>query len=144
MRRLSSSGAVWHAPDRSNQHLVAHLCQTGKDVFDARTGLGDALIAAFLCLRNRLVLAALALDVHTPALPIEARLTLAVDIALVGINVAAGVGGIDHLTGGGLGLGLALVKNLVEVHKGHVTVHSDGLGQGSAFTVLLPLSFEYA
>lgn len=47
-------------------------------------------------------------------------------------------------TGGGLGLGLALVKNLVEVHKGHVTVHSDGLGQGSAFTVLLPLSFEYA
>jgi signal transduction histidine kinase len=45
-------------------------------------------------------------------------------------------------TGGGLGLGLALVKNLVEAHKGHVTVHSDGAAQGSVFTVLLPLYVE--
>jgi signal transduction histidine kinase len=42
-------------------------------------------------------------------------------------------------TGGGLGLGLALVENLVEAHKGHVTVQSDGKGHGSVFTVLLPL-----
>jgi signal transduction histidine kinase len=42
-------------------------------------------------------------------------------------------------TGGGLGLGLALVKNLVEAHQGSVTVHSAGEGQGSTFTVLLPL-----
>lgn len=45
-------------------------------------------------------------------------------------------------TGSGLGLGLALVKNLVEAHKGHVTVHSDGKGQGSVFSVLLPLYAE--
>lgn len=47
-------------------------------------------------------------------------------------------------TGGslGLGLGLALVKNLVEVHKGTVTVYSAGEGQGNAFTVHLLLYVE--
>ncbi len=38
---------------------------------------------------------------------------------------------------GGLGLGLALVRSLVELHGGHVTVRSEGRGQGSAFTVTL-------
>lgn len=40
---------------------------------------------------------------------------------------------------GGLGLGLALVKSLVGLHGGAVTAHSAGNGQGSAFTVTLPL-----
>lgn len=42
-------------------------------------------------------------------------------------------------SGGGLGLGLALVKNLVQMHGGRVEAFSDGLGQGSQFTVRLPL-----
>ncbi|QBE65968.1 PAS domain-containing sensor histidine kinase [Pseudoduganella lutea] len=38
---------------------------------------------------------------------------------------------------GGLGIGLALVRNIVALHGGQVTAHSDGLGLGSAFTVTL-------
>jgi PAS domain S-box-containing protein len=41
---------------------------------------------------------------------------------------------------GGLGLGLAIVRNLVELHGGNIRVESEGLGRGAAFTVSLPIS----
>ncbi|WP_164558099.1 response regulator [Massilia atriviolacea] len=45
---------------------------------------------------------------------------------------------------GGLGLGLALVRNLVQLHGGDVACTSPGLGEGSTFTVTLPLLVEHA
>jgi signal transduction histidine kinase len=40
---------------------------------------------------------------------------------------------------GGLGLGLTLVRNLVDLHGGRIEARSDGPGQGSEFVVCLPL-----
>jgi len=47
----------------------------------------------------------------------------------------------DHKrhAGGGLGIGLALVRSLVEMHSGRVAVYSGGPGKGTEFTVRLPL-----
>lgn len=39
---------------------------------------------------------------------------------------------------GGLGLGLFLVRSIVEAHGGTVVAHSSGIGQGSTFTITLP------
>jgi signal transduction histidine kinase/ActR/RegA family two-component response regulator len=41
---------------------------------------------------------------------------------------------------GGMGIGLALVRNLLQLHGGTITAHSDGIGKGSVFTVTFPLA----
>jgi signal transduction histidine kinase/ActR/RegA family two-component response regulator len=49
---------------------------------------------------------------------------------------------VDHAatrSQGGLGIGLTLVKNLIEMHGGTVEAHSEGLGKGSEFVIWLPL-----
>ena len=50
------------------------------------------------------------------------------------------VGDSLHRAQGGLGIGLSLVNKLVELHGGKASVHSEGLGRGSTFTVRLPLA----
>ena len=49
---------------------------------------------------------------------------------------------VDHATNrsqGGLGIGLTLAKNLVEMHNGSIEAHSAGIGRGAEFVVKLPL-----
>jgi PAS domain S-box-containing protein len=45
---------------------------------------------------------------------------------------------------GGLGLGLAIVRGLVELHRGRIEVHSEGRGQGTEFVIRLPLQVSDA
>ncbi len=44
-----------------------------------------------------------------------------------------------HTAERGMGLGLSIVKHIVNLHGGTVTAHSDGLGMGSVFIIRLPL-----
>jgi len=44
-----------------------------------------------------------------------------------------------HRAGGGLGIGLALARGIVELHRGEILVESDGPGRGSQFTLRVPL-----
>ncbi|MHB0960035.1 MAG: PAS domain S-box protein [Pirellulaceae bacterium] len=49
---------------------------------------------------------------------------------------------LDRSSYGGLGVGLTLVKNLIEQHSGTVEAFSDGIGRGSEFVVRLPTTSE--
>ena len=51
-------------------------------------------------------------------------------------------GTIQERSRGGLGIGLALVKRLIDLHSGSINVHSAGAGQGTEFTIRLPAARE--
>lgn len=50
----------------------------------------------------------------------------------------------ERMRFGGLGLGLAISKSLVETHRGRITAESPGRNQGSTFTLYFPVSTEKA
>jgi signal transduction histidine kinase len=52
--------------------------------------------------------------------------------------------GIGERRYGGVGLGLAIAKELVEAHKGRIAAESPGAGRGSTFVVTLPLAVQRA
>lgn len=79
---------------------------------------------------------------------------VAVSIADNGIGISAGA--LPHVFGmfvrdahasasneGGLGIGLAVVRELVKAHEGTVAARSEGVNQGSEFTVVLPLALAH-
>ena len=76
------------------------------------------------------------LRVHDTGRGIPARMTDQVFEPFVQVNP-----GLDR-SKGGLGLGLTLVKRLVQMHGGTVTASSGGTGQGSTFEVRLPLRID--
>jgi CheY-like chemotaxis protein/two-component sensor histidine kinase len=60
--------------------------------------------------------------------------------AIAGIfEMFSQINAVDARSAGGLGIGLALVKGLAELHGGSVEAHSAGLGRGSEFIVRLPI-----
>lgn len=54
-------------------------------------------------------------------------------------NLFSQHGHLDDQVQDGLGIGLSLVKTLVQLHGGTVTARSDGVGQGSTFEIVLPV-----
>jgi PAS domain S-box-containing protein len=96
---------------------------------------------------------------YTPAggrIAVDARMegaNVAIDVRDTGAGIAAEAlpqvfdlfSQVDRTRGnaqGGMGIGLWLVKKLVELHQGSVEARSDGPGQGSTFTVRLPAAME--
>jgi signal transduction histidine kinase len=62
-----------------------------------------------------------------------------IDSAMLDAIMRQGIHDLSCRNRTGLGLGLPLVKRLVEMHGGELSVSSDGIGHGSEFRVLLPL-----
>ena len=86
----------------------------------------------------------LTLDVRREGSDVEIRLTdtgIGIRRELLGRVFEMFVqGGDQNGTQGGLGIGLTLVRRLVELHGGRVWVESEGPGRGSTFVVRLPLA----
>jgi len=97
---------------------------------------------------------------HAPDAPISLNLTASGSAATIVVS-DAGTGMSEQMldnifapfyqgpqsiarSAGGLGLGLAIARSIIDMHGGTITAHSDGPGQGSRFQIDLPVGSEAA
>jgi signal transduction histidine kinase/ActR/RegA family two-component response regulator len=133
--------------EERQQHLSLELPGTGLDVLGDRTRLAQVL-ANLLTNASKYSGRATLISVRGCRLPEQNVVEISVRDRGIGIEpemlpsvwnaFTQGAQAIDR-SHGGLGLGLTIVRSLVELHGGSVAVYSAGKGQGSEFCVRLPL-----
>jgi signal transduction histidine kinase len=133
--------------EERQQHLSLDLPATGLDVLGDRTRIAQVL-ANLLTNASKYSGRATLISVRGCRLPEEKVVEISVRDRGIGIEpemlpsvwnaFTQGAQAIDR-SHGGLGLGLTIVRSLVELHGGSVAVYSAGKGQGSEFCVRLPL-----
>jgi len=77
---------------------------------------------------------------HAVVQVIDTGTGIAPDMLRIIFDMFVQVSGTAKAAQGGLGIGLTLVKSLVELHGGTIEAASEGLGRGATFTVRLPLA----
>jgi len=132
--------------EERQQHLSLDLPATGLDVLGDRTRLAQVL-ANLLTNASKYSGRGALISVRGCVVPDEDVVEISVRDRGIGIEpemlpsvwnaFTQGAQAIDR-SHGGLGLGLTIVRSLVELHGGSVAVNSAGKGQGSEFTVRLP------
>jgi PAS domain S-box-containing protein len=131
--------------DARRQHLAVHLLDPEATVLGDKARLVQVLSNL---LNNASKYTPEELGIAVEAASGDGRLVLSVRDQGIGMEPGLSPHVFDLFTQakrssdrsqGGLGLGLALVKHLVELHGGSVACESPGLGQGSSFMVSLPL-----
>jgi signal transduction histidine kinase len=161
------SGKVTLQKRRLDAGLVLRQCVEAKTVVDAGAHLWRVDVPALPVdaddtrlgqIFDNLLHNAVKYTPHGGAIGVSARIEGAevlVEVSDSGVGIAAdtlpnifdplvqGPTSLDRAQGG-LGLGLALVRELALLHGGRVEAHSDGPGRGSRFSLRLPLALDTA
>lgn len=132
--------------EQRNQRLTVALSDNGAQIYGDLTRLTQAFSNV---LNNASKYTDAGGEIRVTALTTSGHVAISVKDNGVGISAELmpklfqifeqGLTTIDR-SKGGLGIGLALVKNMVELHGGVVSAESDGPGKGSIFTITLPLA----
>ncbi|WP_150305387.1 hybrid sensor histidine kinase/response regulator [Pseudomonas saliphila] len=143
--------AVWAAVDMAKPGIEAQDHTLSVNVPDHPVELLADQVRITQCIANLLNNAAKytpragRIDVTLDSTPTTSRITVTDNGLGLTLDASAAIFRMfeqveDHLrhAHGGLGIGLALVKQLVELHGGTISVTSEGPNQGSAFTLELP------